>query len=413
MKLFKKLLAFSSIGLIPMVAVACGRDVKTDEKIRQDKLFAGKNVKDVVESLWLGNTLKSLYNISETKNIDNEKFKADAYQVYKTFLKNQFQKDTKYLQKEIISLLSKGLISNTQYNSLQSLISSYYPNITMEQFLILYNIKESKVQLTVEKNLLVNKYLTISTKEDLEKVYASTYSKRKDDYDLNNFILINYLIDKKLTQTWSFSSSSENDVFTSSVKTINKIDDYASLSLKTFDAAKVANDDVLFSSLPFERKIGGFKGLESSSLNFDYSLDVLKNNNSKTLTNGFYDYSKKTLIKVNEDETLAEPLPITSQSNSILVTYVNRLLPLAKDYTIQNPDESKRREIPTVNIKKLTLEGTPLINDLIKLTTSLYNYDSNLYEEAVSAFVKLGNKIKLEVEDQNLKKAIQGLKYAE
>lgn len=413
MKLFKKLLAFSSIGLVPMVAVACGRDVKTDEKIRQDKLFAGKNVKDVVESLWLGNTLKSLYNISETKNIDNEKFKADAYQVYKTFLKNQFQKDTKYLQKEIISLLSKGLISNTQYNSLQSLISSYYPNITMEQFLILYNIKESKVQLTVEKNLLVNKYLTISTKEDLEKVYASTYSKRKDDYDLNNFILINYLIDKKLTQTWSFSSSSENDVFTSSVKTINKIDDYASLSLKTFDAAKVANDDVLFSSLPFERKIGGFKGLESSSLNFDYSLDVLKNNNSKTLTNGFYDYSKKTLIKVNEDETLAEPLPITSQSNSILVTYVNRLLPLAKDYTIQNPDESKRREIPIVNIKKLTLEGTPLINDLIKLTTSLYNYDSNLYEEAVSAFVKLGNKIKLEVEDQNLKKAIQGLKYAE
>lgn len=413
MKLFKKFLAFSSIGLVPMVAVACGRDVKTDEKIRQDKLFAGKNVKDVVESLWLGNTLKSLYNISETKNIDNEKFKADAYQVYKTFLKNQFQKDTKYLQKEIISLLSKGLISNTQYNSLQSLISSYYPNITMEQFLILYNIKESKVQLTVEKNLLVNKYLTISTKEDLEKVYASTYSKRKDDYDLNNFILINYLIDKKLTQTWSFSSSSENDVFTSSVKTINKIDDYASLSLKTFDAAKVANDDVLFSSLPFERKIGGFKGLESSSLNFDYSLDVLKNNNSKTLTNGFYDYSKKTLIKVNEDETLVEPLPITSQSNSILVTYVNRLLPLAKDYTIQNPDESKRREIPIVNIKKLTLEGTPLINDLIKLTTSLYNYDSNLYEEAVSAFVKLGNKIKLEVEDQNLKKAIQGLKYAE
>ncbi|WAM11100.1 hypothetical protein ONA00_01060 [Mycoplasmopsis cynos] len=37
-----------------------GREVNSNEKITQDQLFSSTNVKNVVESLWLDNTLKNL-----------------------------------------------------------------------------------------------------------------------------------------------------------------------------------------------------------------------------------------------------------------------------------------------------------------------------------------------------------------
>ncbi|WBP84007.1 HinT-interacting membrane complex lipoprotein P60 [Mycoplasmopsis edwardii] len=410
MKLFKKLVTFAPLVALPITVVACGRDVNTDAKNKQDVLFAGKNVKDVVESLWLEATLNKVYSVSGDA-LDNATFKHDAYQVYKTFVKINLQKDSKYLTKEIAKLLSNGILKDAEYQKLKNLTETFNPEITLEQFEVLYKIKESNVKLEVQKQLLVNKYLTTSKSEDLQKINSSTYSSRKNDYDLNNFMLIDYLINKKTLQVWSYESSSDSDIFTSSVKTINNIDDYNQISQRKFDASKVATSDVLLSDREFETTLGGYKGLETSSYEFDYSITALKELNAESVVNGFYDYKNKKLVKVNADKTLASSISAAPEGSKIKISYLNRLVPLGKDFLIDNPNEAEKAKTPKINVKKLTLEGTSFANDLVKLTTSLYSNDSSLLSSAIDAFVALGNKIKLNIEDENLKKAVEGLKY--
>ncbi|AKF41481.1 lipoprotein [Mycoplasmopsis canis] len=414
MKFIKKILPLASLSIFPVLTIACGRDVNTTEKIEQDKLFASSNAKDVIELMWLDETLKNVYKISEKSNIENQAFKNEAYQVYKTFVKNELHKDSKYLSKQIADLLSKGALKSDEFKKLQSLLNSYLPEISLEQFMILYLNKESNVHLITNKNLLVHKYLTISNEDEIKKVYSSKYDSRKNDYVLDNFILIDYLINKKITQTWLYESSSDNDVFTSSFKTINNINDYNEISLKHFDSSKVANSDVLFSNREFETTLGGYKGLETTSLSFDYSLATLKELTADSVVSGFYDFSKNNLVKVDSNtKTLANSISISPEGKKVKISYLNRIVPIGKEFTIDNPDASQREKTPKINVKKLTIEGTYFANDLVKLSTSLYSFDQSLYNSAVDAFVALGNKIKLELKDENLKKAIEGLKYAE
>ncbi|UWV93534.1 hypothetical protein NW062_06425 [Mycoplasmopsis cynos] len=101
MRIFKKFLAFAPILVFPTVAIACGREVNSNEKITQDQLFSSTNVKNVVESLWLDNTLKNLYSIGKSDDIiKNKKFQDDAFGAYKTFVQIELQKDSKYLLKK-------------------------------------------------------------------------------------------------------------------------------------------------------------------------------------------------------------------------------------------------------------------------------------------------------------------------
>ncbi|CCP24599.1 hypothetical protein RRG53_00860 [Mycoplasmopsis cynos] len=412
MRIFKKFLAFAPILVFPTVAIACGREVNSNEKITQDQLFSSTNVKNVVESLWLDNTLKNLYSIGKSDDIiKNKKFQDDAFGAYKTFVQIELQKDSKYLAKEISKLLSEGLISDAQFKELESITLTVNPDIKLNQFLTLYNLKESGVKLSVNKLLLIYKYFTLSKEDDIKKVYNSAFQSRKDDYVLQNFILIDYLVNKKIAQVWKYESTNDNDIFTLSVKTISNIDDYNKITQKIFDVKKIATKDVLFSKNEFEATLGGYKGIETTSLSFDYSLNALKENTSDTILSGFYDFNNNKLVKVNSDKTLAQAISVAPEGNKINITYLNRLVPIGKSFQIDNPNTKEKTKNPKITVKKLTLENTYFSSNLLKLIVALSQNDNNLYTLATEAFVNLGNKITLKVDDPNLKKALEGLKY--
>ncbi|WP_416374069.1 HinT-interacting membrane complex lipoprotein P60 [Mycoplasmopsis cynos] len=226
---------------------------------------------------------------------------------------NRTAKRFKIFGKEISKLLSEGLISDAQFKELESITLTVNPDIKLNQFLTLYNLKESGVKLSVNKLLLIYKYFTLSKEDDIKKVYNSNFQSRKDDYVLQNFILIDYLVNKKIAQVWKYESTNDNDIFTLSVKTISNIDDYNKITQKIFDVKKIATKDVLFSKNEFEATLGGYKGIETTSLSFDYSLNALKENTSDTILSGFYDFNNNKLVKVNSDKTLAQAISVGSR----------------------------------------------------------------------------------------------------
>ncbi|WP_416373571.1 HinT-interacting membrane complex lipoprotein P60 [Mycoplasmopsis cynos] len=227
---------------------------------------------------------------------------------------NWTAKRFKIFGKEISKLLSEGLISDAQFKELESITLTVNPDIKLNQFLALYNLKESGVKLSVNKLLLIYKYFTLSKEDDIKKVYNSnSFQSRKDDYVLQNFILIDYLVNKKIAQVWKYESTNDNDIFTLSVKTISNIDDYNKITQKIFDVKKIATKDVLFSKNEFEATLGGYKGIETTSLSFDYSLNALKENTSDTILSGFYDFNNNKLVKVNSDKTLAQAISVGSR----------------------------------------------------------------------------------------------------
>ncbi|WAM04922.1 HinT-interacting membrane complex lipoprotein P60 [Mycoplasmopsis cynos] len=245
----------------------------------------------------------------------------------------------------------------------------------------------------------------------LKKYTIQTFQSRKDDYVLQNFILIDYLVNKKIAQVWKYESTNDNDIFTLSVKTISNIDDYNKITQKIFDVKKIATKDVLFSKNEFEATLGGYKGIETTSLSFDYSLNALKENTSDTILSGFYDFNNNKLVKVNSDKTLAQAISVLPEGNKINITYLNRLAPIGKSFQIDNPNTKEKTKNPKITVKKLTLENTYFSSNLLKLIVALSQNDNNLYTLATEAFVNLGNKITLKVDDPNLKKALEGLKY--
>ncbi|WP_416374308.1 HinT-interacting membrane complex lipoprotein P60 [Mycoplasmopsis cynos] len=324
---------------------------------------------------------------------------------------NRTAKRFKIFGKEISKLLSEGLISDAQFKELESITLTVNPDIKLNQFLTLYNLKESGVKLSVNKLLLIYKYFTLSKEDDIKKVYNSNFQSRKDDYVLQNFILIDYLVNKKIAQVWKYESTNDNDIFTLSVKTISNIDDYNKITQKIFDVKKIATKDVLFSKNEFEATLGGYKGIETTSLSFDYSLNALKENTSDTILSGFYDFNNNKLVKVNSDKTLAQAISVLPEGNKINITYLNRLAPIGKSFQIDNPNTKEKTKNPKITVKKLTLENTYFSSNLLKLIVALSQNDNNLYTLATEAFVNLGNKITLKVDDPNLKKALEGLKY--
>ncbi|UWV76949.1 hypothetical protein [Mycoplasmopsis cynos] len=99
------------------------------------------------------------------------------------------------------------------------------------------------------------------------------------------------------------------------------------------------------------------------------------------------------------------------EGNKINITYLNRLVPIGKSFQIDNPNTKEKTKNPKITVKKLTLENTYFSSNLLKLIVALSQNDNNLYTLATEAFVNLGNKITLKVDDPNLKKALEGLKY--
>ncbi|WP_322908166.1 hypothetical protein RRG55_01745 [Mycoplasmopsis felis] len=409
-KIFKFIFTSFPLVTASSMAISCGRNVDTPEKIEQKQLFSSSNSKEKIETLWLETTLKKINNIElNTDLLENSDFVQKAFQAYSTYVDFKNQSDSLYMSKEVNKLLSDGSLSSSEINTLNTLTLKYKSNPNIEQFKILFKNELSNVKTQTLKLLLVSSYFDLSKEEEIKKVANDLYTKNKDNFDLKNYLLIDYLVDKKLVQLWEYSDKNTSDLFTSSHRIISNLNDYNNIALQTYSEDKFISQNLLLTNNSFETKMFGYQGIKNISFNLDNSINTLKQIKNASDYSGFYDYENNKLIQVNDNMNLITPIKITNNNSSIQIAYINRLLPIGKLITVDNPDKDKEGQPNQIQKTILTLENTPFMNNLIKLQVLLSLNDDNLYNKALDAFVMLG--YKFVILNDTLKKSLEGVKY--
>ncbi|WP_426461413.1 HinT-interacting membrane complex lipoprotein P60 [Mycoplasma hafezii] len=411
-KWFKPLLSVSSIAPVSIAAVSCGRTENSVEKVEQDKELSNKEVVNVlVENIWLSNTLATLYNITFENNqtlaqnyqklMSGTQFSADAYTVYKTYVSNKNLTEPGFLAQRINKLLSEGKLDSPIL--FESFINSpVTDSLTLEQFIALYNNEASQVANETNKILLTYKFFLINDEASLQKIDVNTYSKLKNKYDSKYYNLISYTLNKKLMQTWGYSATDSNAIFTEIFKTIDSIDSYnqfiqnKSVGTVKIDKALWINEDA-----PYQLNMGGYLGFNSaaSGINFAFTYDNLSTIKDYQSLVGFYNYATNKIVPVekqNNNYVLAEPISVAKNSTAIGISYINVLAPIAKEIsTTTGKNEDGTDKVETINV--LSFDNTPYASEskLLELTTLLFANDSTLYQNAQNAFVKLGYTLSL------------------
>ncbi|UWV79588.1 hypothetical protein NW072_06390 [Mycoplasmopsis felis] len=328
---------------------------------------------------------------------------------YNTYVDFKNQSDSLYMSKEVNKLLSDGSLSSSEINTLNTLTLKYKSTPNIEQFKILFKNELSNVKTQTLKLLLVSSYFDLSKEEEIKKVANDLYTKNKDNFDLKNYLLIDYLVDKKLVQLWEYSDKNTSDLFTSSHRIISNLNDYNNIALQTYSEDKFISQNLLLTNNSFETKMFGYQGIKNISFNLDNSINRLKQIKNASDYSGFYDYENNKLIQVNDNMNLITPIKITNNNSSIQIAYINRLLPIGKLITVDNPDKDKEGQPNQIQKTILTLENTPFMNNLIKLQVLLFLNDDTLYNKALDAFVMLG--YKFVILNDTLKKSLEGVKY--
>ncbi|WP_416322502.1 hypothetical protein O7983_000573 [Mycoplasmopsis felis] len=409
-KIFKFIFTSFPLVTASSMAISCGRNVDTPEKIEQEQLFSSSNSKEKIETLWLETTLKKINNIElNTDLLENSDFVQKAFQAYSTYVDFKNQSDSLYMSKEVNKLLSDGSLSYSEINTLNTLTLKYKSTPNIEQFKILFKNELSNVKTQTLKLLLVSSYFDLSKEEEIKKVAKDLYTKNKDNFDLKNYLLIDYLVDKKLVQLWEYSDKNTSDLFTSSHRIISNLNDYNNIALQTYSEDKFISQNLLLTNNSFETKMFGYQGIKNISFNLDNSINTLKQIKNASDYSGFYDYENNKLIQVNDNMNLITPIKITNNNSSIQIAYINRLLPIGKLITVDNPDKDKEGQPNQIQKTILTLENTPFMNNLIKLQVLLSLNDDTLYNKALDAFVMLG--YKFVILNDTLKKSLEGVKY--
>ncbi|WP_322875798.1 hypothetical protein RNN91_03285 [Mycoplasmopsis felis] len=409
-KIFKFIFTSFPLVTASSMAISCGRNVDTPEKIEQEQLFSSSNSKEKIETLWLETTLKKINNIElNTDLLKNSDFVQKAFQAYSTYVDFKNQSDSLYMSKEVNKLLSDGSLSSSEINTLNTLTLKYKSTPNIEQFKILFKNELSNVKTQTLKLLLVSSYFDLSKEEEIKKVANDLYTKNKDNFDLKNYLLIDYLVDKKLVQLWEYSDKNTSDLFTSSHRIISNLNDYNNIALQTYSEDKFISQNLLLTNNSFETKMFGYQGIKNISFNLDNSINRLKQIKNASDYSGFYDYENNKLIQVNDNMKLITPIKITNNNSSIQIAYINRLLPIGKLITVDNPEKEKEGQPNQIQKTILTLENTPFMNNLIKLQVLLSLNDDTLYNKALDAFVMLG--YKFVILNDTLKKSLEGVKY--
>ncbi|WP_322902665.1 HinT-interacting membrane complex lipoprotein P60 [Mycoplasmopsis felis] len=409
-KIFKFIFTSFPLVTASSMAISCGRNVDTPEKIEQEQLFSSSNSKEKIETLWLETTLKKINNIElNTDLLENSDFVQKAFQAYSTYVDFKNQSDSLYMSKEVNKLLSDGSLSSSEVNTLNTLTLKYKSTPNIEQFKILFKNELSNVKTQTLKLLLVSSYFDLSKEEEIKKVANDLYTKNKDNFDLKNYLLIDYLVDKKLVQLWEYSDKNTSDLFTSSHRIISNLNDYNNIALQTYSEDKFISQNLLLTNNSFETKMFGYQGIKNISFNLDNSINTLKQIKNASDYSGFYDYENNKLIQVSDNMNLITPIKITNNNSSIQIAYINRLLPIGKLITVDNPEKDKEGQPNQIQKTILTLENTPFMNNLIKLQVLLSLNDDTLYNKALDAFVMLG--YKFVILNDTLKKSLEGVKY--
>lgn len=388
---FKKLLTLSAIMPVSAIAISCGTTVDDPEKVAQDKLLNSNNAKLAAEKFWLGQSLASLYGSTSAELTSNEKYKQEALNAYKVYVASQNLKDPFYLWNQVNSWNLKGLFNESaELNSLKK----YKSSVDETSYWLAYNKDETDVKFNTQKLLLVLKYFELNDAKSLQKVNQN-YALQKDNYDNNQFNLIDYVLNKKLVQGWSYDNQSDkNDVFSTLTRSIQNVSDYNNLLKNTPALLNVASQELLFNAnnSAAEVTMGGFANLKAlpAEVKLSYDLQSLLQVTEAKKLSGFYNYQNNTLVPLS-NASLEAPVFVSRDGQLLKVSYFNQVAPI-KD-TIDGKDV-------------LSFNKTAYASKLFNLEVNLAAYDDKLYNTAKSAFVALG--YLLEVNNETLKEKLAG-----
>lgn len=388
---FKKLLTLSAIMPVSAIAISCGTTFDDPEKVAQDKLLNSNNAKLAAEKFWLDQSLASLYGSTSAELTSNEKYKQEALNAYKVYVASQNLKDPFYLWNQVNSWNLKGLFNESAgLNSLKK----YKSSVDETSYWLAYNKDETDVKFNTQKLLLVLKYFELNDAKLLQKVNQN-YALQKDNYDNNQFNLIDYVLNKKLVQSWSYDNQSDkNDVFSTLTRSIQNVSDYNNLLKNTPALLNVASQELLFNAnnSAAEVTMGGFANLKAlpAEVKLSYDLQSLLQVTEAKKLSGFYNYQNNTLVPLS-NTSLEAPVFVSRDGQLLKVSYFNQVAPI-KD-TIDGKDV-------------LSFNKTAYASKLFNLEVNLAAYDDKLYNTAKSAFVALG--YLLEVNNETLKEKLAG-----
>ncbi|WLP85565.1 HinT-interacting membrane complex lipoprotein P60 [Mycoplasma seminis] len=411
---FRNLLLAAPIATIPLAAVSCGVDKDTPEKVKQDLILKSEQIKNIVEDQWMQATLKSLYNVEQTAElISNATYKAEALAAYQALVANENLKNSFYLLTQINTWASLGILTKDDITAFSDFLNGTSANIkdaynkanvNEEQFIRLYSNKQTKVAFAVNKLLLVNKYFQISSLADLEKIDSSSTSLYKNKFQLNQFNLINYVINNKSVQLWKYEDTNANNLFTMSSYQIKDIKNYEGLIKKSTAINDTATSALLINpNATWEINLGGYKGITSNPYEMSYKVDDLLNLDANKNLVGFYDFTNNKLVSVAENGTLQTPVNVSSDGKKIEVAYMSLILPLAKKTTEKVTEDGKEVEKEK---SILSFDETVYKDNLSQLRLILAVSDDKLYAKAQKAFADLGY---LAHVDKNIKEITKGM----
>ncbi|MHA3839050.1 HinT-interacting membrane complex lipoprotein P60 [Mycoplasma sp. HF14] len=415
----KSLLFVAPAVAMPLAMVSCGTDKDTDAKRQQDADFKKDSVTQIIENQWLESTLKNLYSVAQDKKlIENDAYKADAYAAYTAYVARENLKNNPfYLFTQLNVWAASGILSKDDQAAFKDFISGkdnvadgssspyYKASVSQEQFNVLYNNKDTKVAYVVNKLLLVNKYFQINSLADLEKIDQSSASLYKAKFQLDQFNLINYVINNKSVQLWQYEDKNENNIFTMANYQIDSVQEYQDLIKKSTSAGDTATSALLINqSAPYQMTLGGYKGITTNPYSLSYSVDDLLEKTSDEIVVGFYDAVNNKIVSVNPDtKKLASSIPVSTDGTTINVAYMSQIVPVGKKVTKKVTEDGKEKEVEE---KVLSFDETPYKDSLNQLRILLAVSDEKLFKKAQKAFVDLGYVVKV---DDALKAKTEGL----
>ncbi|MCS4536591.1 hypothetical protein NXS15_00395 [Mycoplasma sp. CSL7475-4] len=424
-----KLLLASVSAITPFSVIACGQTIDTTAKLKQDDEIRKFSVEQL-KTEFSHATLLSLYGIpfNSSSNLDetyintfkdrSSKLFIDSYQAFQLYERNELQKDPFYFAQKVIDWNRDRILSVEDVQSIGD-IEKDKP-LTQDQFSIIWLNEKTQIRQEIEKMLFVNAYFKISDKDQLKKIDKNFKYTSELKYELENYLLSKYAVDKKFAQVWSKDNeaSNNNDSFftrgyntISNVKTFNDFWNFSKLP-----KIKLKDDIEFVSGHESDKELYGYKGFKANttsySLKWDY--DSLKNKTGSKDLYGYYDVNNDRLVNEEiEPNFVINPFKISNNPTNIpTVVYVNQVAPISSGVEVELPtvenDENNKTKVTLLSFK-----NTFYRDKLDILAFLFFLNDQSLYETAIKSFADIGYKFKVNDKSKALRETIKDLPFVE
>ncbi|QJR43589.1 hypothetical protein HLA87_02180 [Mycoplasma miroungigenitalium] len=433
MKKINLLLASPALAL-PVAVVSCGQNIDTTAKLKQIEEIK-KTAPEMLKKIFTHSTLLSLYDVKvddsskfeeiykNTFNDENTTLFKDSWKAFQLYSKNKLDANPYYFAEKLNEWVGDKTLKNDEIQTL----SEFKPGdlVPLNKFKILWLNEKTGIRDDLEKMLIVNKYFHISDKDNLKKIDSNFKYDKDLKFELNNYLLSKYAVDKQYAQIWTKDINATNDAddFFTNKKIATAIDGVDSFNTfwKETDTKKQLNSEIEFvTGHEIDKKLYGYSGFkqQTNQYSLKWSFDSLKSKQQKDLY-GFYDVVNDRLVNAEIESNFAySPYKkeSTDDKKPVLV-YVNQIAPIGAANETELPnteaDADSKDKNKMTKVKLLSFEQTMYKDKLDVLAYIFFLNDSELFDKAINSFAKMGYKIKINKTSDALREIAKDMPFVE